>query len=59
MRWGGDAYKIHAQPGLPPTPPICAMPAASSPPKEPASAAAEKNTAARMPNSDRLYQHER
>jgi hypothetical protein len=35
------------------------MAAASSPPKEPAKAAALKKTAARMPNSERLYQHER
>jgi hypothetical protein len=35
--------------------PIRAIPAASRPPNEPASAAAEKKMAARMPNSERLY----
>jgi hypothetical protein len=38
---------------------ICAIPAARRPPKEPARAAAEKKMAARMPNSERLYQQER
>ena len=51
--------KIHAHPGLPPTPSIFTMAAARRPPKEPASAAAEKKMAARTPNSDRLYQHDR
>jgi len=46
---------IHAQPGFPPTPSIFAMAAARSPPKDPAKAAAEKNTAERMPNSLLLY----
>jgi hypothetical protein len=47
------------QPGLPPTPFICAIPAARRPPNDPASAAAEKKMAARIPSSLRLYQHER
>lgn len=51
--------KIQAQPGLPPTPSICTMAAASRPPNDPARAAAEKKMAARTPNSERLYQHER
>jgi hypothetical protein len=55
----GTKMKIHAQPGLPPIPSIFAIAAASKPPKLPASAAAEKKIADRMPNSLRLYQHER
>lgn len=55
----GRRTKIQAQPGFPPMPSICAIAAARSPPKEPASAAAEKKMAARMPNSERLYQHDR
>src|SRR5436190_3011031 len=50
--------KIHAQPGLPPTPFILAMAAARSPPNDPATAAKEKKMAIRIPNSDRLYQQE-
>jgi hypothetical protein len=48
--------KIHAHPGLPPTPSMFSMAAASSPPNDPARAAALKKIAARTPNSDRLYQ---
>jgi hypothetical protein len=51
--------KIQAHPGLPPIPSICAIAAASKPPKLPASAAAEKKMADRIPNSLRLYQQER
>jgi len=44
------------QPCFPAMPFIFAIAAASSPPKDPASAAAEKKMAARMPNSSLLYQ---
>lgn len=48
--------KIQAHPLLPPMPSICPIAAASKPPNEPDTAAAEKKMAARMPNSERLYQ---
>src|ERR1051326_2443336 len=48
--------KIQAQPGLPPTPFMLVIAAASNPPNDPATAAAEKKIAARTPNSDLLYQ---
>ena len=51
--------KIHAHPGFPPMPSIFAIAAANKPPKLPASAAAEKKIADRIPNSLRLYQQER
>ena len=51
--------KIHAHPALCPMPDINPMAAARSPPKEPETAAALKKMAARMPNSERLYQQER
>jgi hypothetical protein len=38
---------------------MLAIAAARRPPKEPASAAAEKKIAMRTPSSERLYQHER
>jgi hypothetical protein len=50
--------KIQAQPGLPPTPSIFDMAAASKPPKDPARAAIEKNMAARNPISFRRYQQD-
>lgn len=50
---------IHDQPLLPPTPSIFPIAAASRPPKEPDTAAAEKKMAARAPNSHRRYQQER
>jgi hypothetical protein len=50
---------IQAHPGLPPMPSIFAIAAASKPPKLPASAAAEKKMADRIPNSLRLYQHDK
>lgn len=50
------AYTYHAQPGFPPMPSIFAIAAASSPPNEPATAAAEKKIADLMPNSLLLYQ---
>jgi len=56
IRLQGVAFSVFlTQPGLPPTPFICAIPAAKSPPNDPASAAAEKKMAARMPSSLRLY----
>jgi len=48
--------KIQAQPGFPPIPSIFDIAAASSPPKAPEAVAAEKKMAARVPNSERLYQ---
>lgn len=48
--------KIQAHPPLPPNPSICAIAAARRPPKDPARAALAKNTASRIPSSDRLYQ---
>jgi hypothetical protein len=48
--------KIHAHAGLPATPSMFAMAAASRPPKAPETVAAEKKSAARRPNSERLYQ---
>jgi hypothetical protein len=49
--------KIQVHPGLPPTPfMLPPMAAARSPPNAPAAVAAEKNAAARSPNSVRLYQ---
>jgi hypothetical protein len=44
---------------LSPTQFIFSMAAASSPPKEPATAAALKKMAARIPNSERLYQQDK
>ena len=54
-----SAKHTQAQPAFPPIPFICAIAAANKPPKLPAKAAAEKKIAARIPNSDRLYQHDR
>lgn len=48
--------KIHAQPGLPPTPSILARAAARSPLNAPAIVAEEKNTPTRVPSSLRRYQ---
>lgn len=47
---------IHAHPGLPATPAIFPMAAASNPPKAPAAVAAEKKKAMRKPVSWRGYQ---
>lgn len=47
--------KIQAQPCLPPTPSISAMPRARRPPKAPAAVAAEKKTAMRKPHSCLRY----
>ena len=67
-----DVLKIHAQAGFPPTPSMLEIAAydeglplfsghelshtASKPPKAPETVAAEKKIAARIPNSERLYQ---
>ena len=51
--------KIQDQPARPAMPSILAMAAARRPPKEPASAAEEKNSDERMPISLLLYQHPR
>jgi len=48
--------KIQDQPCRPPSPSILSIAHARRPPQEPATAAAEKKVAARMPNSERLYQ---
>lgn len=47
--------KIQAQPFLPPTPSISAIPRARRPPKAPAAVAAEKKTAIRRPHSCLRY----
>ena len=54
-----EGRTIHAHPGFPPSPLILAIAAANNPPKDPESAAAEKNNAVRRPISSRLYQHDK